>query len=120
MKHPRAALALLLPGMGLTYAWHWVPDELAGYAWNISASLLVVFLLAVIGIVFASVEVWAVCALLAMLKLMVVGCDVWYMVDPWPAKLGDDLCSARLNMPLGVVGLSLATLIGVTIYRGRK
>lgn len=120
MRHRGLALALLAPGLLLSYVWQWVPDSLAGYAWNISTALMVVLLLALIAIIFSSPEVLATCALLALLKLSVIVCDVWHMVAPWPVQLGEPMCSSRLNLPLGVVGLALGAILATAIYRGRK
>lgn len=120
MKHPRAAMALLLIGGLLSYCWYWVPAQYGGFAWNISTSALVILLLLLVGMLLDSVEVWAVVTLLAVFKATVIGCDVWYMVDPWPVRPGQALCSAYLNMPLGVIGLSVGTMLGLIIYRGRK
>jgi hypothetical protein len=119
MKHRNTALALLLVGMALSYGWQWAPEELMGTAWNITTSVLVILLLALLGLVLASPEIWLVAALLAVFKLVVITCDVWYAVAPWPVKPGQALCSARLNLPLGVVGLFLGVVLAAAIYRGK-
>ncbi len=117
LRHEKAALALLSVGMILSYAWFWVPREYAGFAWNITVCLFVLYLLAQIGLVFGSPEIWTVVALLGLFKMAVIGCDVWYMLDPWPAKPGDSLCSAKLNAPLGVIGLAGGGILAAAIYR---
>ncbi len=115
MRHPRVALAMLVVGMFMSYIWHWVPEEFTAFAWNVSTSILVVYLLAQAGLVFSSTEVWTVVALLAAFKLMVIGCSTWYLFDPWPVEPGQALCSARLNMPLGSIGLGLGALLVASI-----
>lgn len=119
MKHPRLALALLLVGLVLSYGWHWVPDELVADVWNIATSALVVFLLSILAMTFHSPEVWLVVALLIVLKLMVIGCSLWYLVDPWPINPGDGMCAARLNVPVGALGLAVAALLAAYIAGGK-
>lgn len=120
MKHPKAALSMLLAGMLLSYCWYWVPPDHQGTAWNVATCALVIYLLTQLGLVFSSPEIWLVAALLASFKMMVIGCDLWYAIDPWPVRPGQALCSARFNAPLGVVGLSFGALLAAAIYRGEK
>lgn len=120
MRHKAVALALLVAGMFLSYAWYLVPEAVAAQAWNVSQSALVIFCLGIIGLVFATPEVWAVAALLAIFKAAVIGCTVWYLVDPWPVLPGQATCSARLNMPLGFVGLALGVLLVARIAREKS
>lgn len=121
MKHPRAALAVLLVGMVLSYAWHWAPEDMQGLAHNIASALLAVALLVVIALTYQSPEVLAAAGLICLFKAMVIGCSVWYWLDPWEIRPGQAMCSARLDAPLGAIGLGMgAVLLGFLTSRGGK
>ena len=120
MKHPRAALSLLGVGLFLSYCWQWVPAQHAGAAAIIAASALVIYLLTCFGLFFASYEVWLTVALIAAFKAIVIGCNVWFIADPWPVKPGQALCSARLNWPLGLVGLALGAALFLHLRKKGK
>jgi hypothetical protein len=119
-RHQKVALAVLAPGMLLSYCWYWAADADQPIAWNIVQAGLAVYLLAIIGLVFGSADVWAAAGLIAVFKLMVIGCSVWYLMAPWPIVPGQALCSARLNWPLGFVGLALGVLLTAKIARGKS
>lgn len=120
MKHQKLALVMLVTGLLLSYSWQWVPVQYSGEAFSIVTSLHVIVVLYIIGMTFTSPEVLAVVALLIMFKLTVITCNAWYIVDPWEVRPGEALCSARLNMPLGFIGLGLGVLLAARIARGRK
>lgn len=111
MKHPRAALALLIVGLLLSYAWYWAPNEAQGHVQNVASNALILYLLACVALVFASPEVTAVVALLAVFKTVIIVCNVWWLAAPWPVMPGQATCSAKFDMPLGVVGLGLGTAL---------
>lgn len=96
-------------GLLLSYAWYWAPESAQGHVQNIAANATIVYLLACVALVFASPEVTVVAALLAMFKLIIITCNIWWLADPWVVKPGQATCSAKFDMPLGVIGLGLAT-----------
>ena len=120
MKHKTTALALLLIGCAAAYCWQFVPAQYVGAAWYISQSLWQVLLLALLACIYRSRAVVLVCALLAAFSLMVVGCEVAYIVKPWAMTPGDELCSARLNYPLGLLGAVIALGLVLSIIREQK
>lgn len=120
MKHRTTALVLLVIGCAAAYGWQMVPEQHLGAAWYISQSLWQVMLLALLACVYRSRAVVLVCALLACFSLMVVGCEAAYLVKPWPMNPGDELCSARLNYPLGLLGAVIALGLVLSIIREKK
>ena len=120
MKHKATALALLLAGCAASYGWQFVPAQYVGAAWYISQSLWQVALLALLAVVYRSLSVVLVCALLAVFSLMVAGCEAAFLVKPWPMNPGDELCSARLNYPLGLLGAVIALGLVMSIVREKR
>lgn len=120
MKHKATALALLLIGCAAAYGWQFAPAQHAGAAWYISQGLWQVALLALVACTYRSWAVVVVCALLAAFGLMVAGCEAAYLVNPWSMNPGDELCSARLNYPLGLLGAVIALGLVLSIIREQK
>ncbi len=120
MKHRTTALALLLIGCAAAYGWQFVPSQYVGAAWYISQGLWQVVLLGLLAGLYRSRAVVAVCALLAGFSGMVAGCEAAYLVNPWPMNPGDELCSARLNYPLGLLGAVIALGLVLSIIREQK
>ena len=40
-------------------------------------------------------------------ELLVAGCSVWWIVDPWDMTGQEEQCSARVGLKIGAVGLVL-------------
>lgn len=118
MKHKTTALALLVAGLFAAYAWQVLPDTRA--VWQITQSLWQVGLLALLAALYRSWAVVAVCALLSCFALMVAGCELAYKLKPWPMNPGDELCSAGLNYPLGLLGAVIALVLVVAIIREKR
>jgi hypothetical protein len=117
VKHPRFSLVLLVVGFLLSYAWYWVPAQFAAHAQNVAGAALTIFCLGLIGLLLGSAEAWIVVGLLASFKAMVIGCTAWFLLDPWPIRPGQALCSARLNWPLGLLGVGAAGIIYLRIIK---
>lgn len=111
---------LLLAGLAWNNAHKWVPARHAGNVWSASCGLFIAALLLWIaaGTRWASVQV--ACALLIGYGLQVFACNVWFIVEPWQVRPGDELCSGRLGFPLGLAGLWAATLAAQWIYLRRQ
>lgn len=118
MKHQRVALAMLVMGLACSYTWYWADGPHDADWWNIAGAVHTASLLMLIGLVFRSPEVWAVVGLLVAFKVMVIGCNVWYVLDPWPMKPGQALCSTRLNFPFAALGVGIGALLAARILRG--
>ena len=120
MKHKTTALALLLLGLAAAYGWQLSPDGHIATVWNITQGLWPVFLLALIAATYRTWEVAAVCVLLSVFGLMVAGCELAFVIHPWPILPGDERCSAGLNYPLGLLGAVIALALVVAIIREKK
>lgn len=120
MKHVGFALALLLAGLGWNNAHKWVPDVHAGHVWSASGGAFIALLLAVLALVWGHWAVTLVCLLLIGYALQVFACNLWFVFDPWVKPAGGELCSSRLGMPLGLVGLWVASLVAQYIYTRGK
>lgn len=120
MKHKATALALLMAGLLVGYGWQIAPTEHVGAVWAVTQSLWQVGLLALLAALYRSWAVVAVCALLSCFALMVAGCELAYKLRPWPISPGDELCSAGLNYPLGLLGAVIALALVVAIIREKK
>lgn len=120
MKNVVFALCLLLAGLIHNNAWKWAPVEHKAMVWNISGALLPALLLVVIALAWGHWAVTLVCLLLIGFALQVAGCSIAFMVRPWPVNPEDELCSAGIHAPLGLVGLWAASLVAQYVYaRGR-
>ena len=111
------ALGLLVFGLVCSYGWYWASPDLAADVQNILAAVFILGLLVLFGLVFDSAEIWLVTALLGLLKASVVACNTWYVLAPWPVMPGAPLCSTRLDLPLGIVGLVLGMVLAAYLFR---
>jgi hypothetical protein len=120
MRHQRVALAMLIVGLFCSCAWYFVDGPHDADFWNIAGAAHTAFLLVIIGLVFRSWEVWAVVGILGAFKLMVIGCNAWWMAAPWPVKPGHGLCSTKLDLPLSAIGAAFGLLLAAKIARGNR
>lgn len=111
---------MLVIGLAWNNAWKWVPEQHAGRVFAAGSGLFIAMLLLWHAGMSRSRPMGLVCALLAGFALQVFGCNAWFIVEPWPIRPGDELCSARLGFPLGMTGLWAATLLAQWIYLRRK
>jgi hypothetical protein len=111
LRHPKAAFGLLVAGLLLSYCWFWAPPVHQGEVWNIATSALVIYLLGMIGLAFNSAEVWVVGVTIAFFKVVVMACSTWYIFAPWEVAPGQELCSAKFNLPLGIIGLAIGAAL---------
>jgi len=120
VRHRITALVLLVAGMMSSYAYYHADPENQALVWNLSTNALCLLLLAFIAAVYASWEVVAVCAVIGGFKAAVVACSTWFYFAPWPVVPGKPLCSQRLDMPLGVVGLIIGALLVIELAGGKN
>lgn len=102
------ALALLIAGLAHNVAFQWFDLELWGRVYKITGAALIAGLLVHFGWQYRRATVWAVVGLLLGYALMAIGCEVAYIVAPWPLDPGTPMCSHRLGLPLTLMGLGLA------------
>lgn len=120
MRHVGFALALLFCGLAWNNAWKWVDTEHAGHVWSASCGVFVALLLAVIALVWSHWAVTVVCVLLIGYAAQVFVCNLWFVVAPWQPRPGGELCSSRVGVPLGMVGLWVASLVAQYVYTRGK
>lgn len=120
MRHRLTALALLLLGVGKLMAWHAAPDAYKADAWNIGGAAFAAALLFVLGLVHGSLVMWLAVALLAAFELSTIGCNAAYMINPWPVAPGDELCTARVDLPLELAACLMTLALVVHIVRAKK
>jgi hypothetical protein len=105
------AAALLLIGAVRHYGWALFPDghkALAAKGLNAATMLCV---LALVVYVWRSRLVILTAAWLAWEELQVVLCSFWFMVDPWPIKQEQPMCSARAGFDIGAIGIMFVALL---------
>lgn len=109
----RLAAMLLLVWASVHYLYAFAPSEQQGAVFNIFRSAGSLVLLGALFIAVPSRAAAPIVAGLAAEEAQVVGCGVWWLIDPWIVKPGDELCSSGLGIPLGAIGLAL---LGVAAY----
>lgn len=114
------ALVLLVVGLLAFYSWQWAPSQHSGTVFALATHAYAAVLLLVLALVLRDPVLWAVLLLLMACSLLVVGCNTAYLIEPWPVADGDDICSAKLNVPVGTIGLAL--FLGLTggVYMAKK
>ena len=50
-------------------------------------------------------------------EVQVALCSFAYMVSPWPVAVGQSICSARLDLDLGAVGIVVVFWLALYVYR---
>lgn len=110
--------ALLLLGGALHYGWQWFPEH-AAFVWNIAGSLTRVILLWALircrGGMALAVGLWWTAE-----ELLLIGCNALYILNPWPVKKGEAICSAMLQYDLGTIGLLVVAILGWQLARMRN
>lgn len=118
-RYPWAALALLGVGTAAQFAYHFAPPQLAADVWNASLGAFLLVLLLLVANAYRSRLVLPACGLLGAWALLQAGCSLAYMVAPWVVLPGQAQCSARLDMPLTIIGAWLAGLAAANIRGAR-
>lgn len=112
------AAVILLAGVMANNVWKLAPTESQAYVFHASLALFALVLLGVIGLAAWSRWVWPVVALIGGFMLQIAGCSLAYLYSPWVVSPGDELCSAGLHAPIGMIGL-WATAVIAMILRGQ-
>lgn len=102
----KLAALLLLVWYAVHYGYQWAPAQ-QGAVFNVLRSAGSLVLLSIVFLALPSRVLAVPAAGLAAEELQVIGCGTWWLLDPWPVKPGDELCSAGLGFPLGAVGLAV-------------
>lgn len=130
LSRPEAAgiaVALLLVAVMRHYGYVILPPELRGVGSKALGSAAALALLSGIVIAWRHSLVFLAAAYYAFEELQSLLCSLAYMLEPWPVKVGQSLCSAKAGFDLGAVGIMLAGLVLWLIvnpankgYKGRK
>lgn len=107
---------LLLLGAAHNNAHKLVPAALAGRVYLITGAVLITVLLLALGLLVRHVLLWPVVALLVGYQLQAIGCNLWWLARPWRIVPGRELCSDRLEAPLGTLGLWAAAMLAQHLY----
>lgn len=116
MKYRGIAIALLLGCLFNTFAWQLAEPKLMGHVWSLSGSLLRLLLIGLVAVAFRSKWIALVALFMAGEELIVLGCTTAFLVNPWIPIPGES-CTARLNLPLGVLGAVLGLAILISLVR---
>jgi hypothetical protein len=104
-------LALLL--MLRHYVWDKVPPALQGEMWKLASAVCILGLLALLW----QARWWPVFAVFAFEESQVAVCSALYMAAPWPVPDGQAVCSARVGIELGAVGVMFVAFTLVWLCR---
>lgn len=111
---PEAAGLLLVGGVA-QYAWKHAPVDAQADVWNVSQALLVLLCLALLANAYRTGWVWCAAGLVGAWQALTAGCSLLWLAAPWPARPGDEQCSARFDLPLGAIGLWLLLLLAAAL-----
>lgn len=111
---PEAAGLLLVGGVA-QYAWKHAAVDAQADVWNVSQAMVALLLLALVCNAYRSGWVWACAGLVAVWQGMTAGCSLLWLAAPWAVQPGQEQCSARLDVPLGAIGLWLLLLLAAAM-----
>lgn len=95
----------------------WPPEQrgLASKALGALALLSMVWM--VVWLAPSSRIVMAIAAWWSFEELQVVLCSFAYMRSPWPVQVGQSICSARLDLDLGAIGIMVVFWLSLVVIR---
>lgn len=104
------ACELLLIVAAREHAWVLLPEAMQGAASKgMGAAMALVFLSVIHRLAVAlgkpSRAFYAVLCLAVWYSLQTLICSAWWLIEPWPVLPGQSLCSARVDIDLGAIGL---------------
>lgn len=112
------AVAMLLVMAARHYLYDLWPPELRGLA---SKALGALSLLTLVWLVHSLAPRSSVLTAIALWwsveEVQVALCSFAYMVKPWPVPVGQSICSARLDLDLGAIGIVVIFWLALYIHR---
>lgn len=112
------AVVLLLVMGARHYLYDAWPPELRGLASKALGALALLSLVwLVVSLVPRSTAVTLVALWWSIEEVQVALCSFAYMVRPWPVPVGHSICSARLDLDLGAVGIVVIFWLALYVYR---
>lgn len=116
------AAALLTLCAARHYGWALVDPEIAGIVSKMLGSIAAIGLLAIIwmqsrpvGLIAFIVGSWY-----AFEELQTVVCSALYLIEPWAIKPGQAMCSAKVGVDIGLVGIIAISAFCVLIARNNN
>ena len=112
------ACVLLLVLAARHYGYDFWPAELRGLASKALGALALVTLvwLAVLQVQ-RSLAIYAVALWFSVEEVQVTLCSFLYMRKPWPVQPGQSICSARLDLDLGALGIVVVFWLSLLVLR---
>lgn len=112
------AVVLLLVMGARHYLYDAWPPELRGLASKaLGAIALLSLVWLVVSLVPRSTPVTLVALWWSIEEVQVALCSFAFMVRPWPVAVGQSICSARLDLDLGAVGIVVIFWLALYVYR---
>lgn len=112
------AVVLLLVMGARHYLYDAWPPELRGLASKaLGALALLSMVWLVVSLAPRSTPVTLVALWWSIEEVQVALCSFAYMVRPWPVPVGHSICSARLDLDLGAVGIVVIFWLALYVYR---
>ncbi len=108
---------LLAVGAARHYGWDFLPPELRGIAAKgLGGFAMLCMILVVLRLRF-SVPLALVASWWAIEELQVIICSILFGLAPWPVPTGQALCSSRIDVDLGSVGICVVGWLAFYLYR---
>lgn len=112
------AAMLLLAMAARHYAYDFWPPELRGLAAKaLGAIALLILLWACVAMAPRSSVITAVALWWSFEEVQVALCSFAFMARPWPVPAGQSICSARLDLDLGAIGIVVVFWLSLYVYR---
>lgn len=118
-RYVALAVALMLVIVPGAYAWQAFHPAQQGDVSSIGVHTVMMVLAVLLGIAYRSDALWLPLSLQIGYSAQYAGCSLAYLIAPWPVGPGAEQCSARLGIPLGLMGLVAALLILSHLTRRR-
>lgn len=99
------------------YGWDYFPPELRGIASKALGGAAMLALILIVLRLRYSVPLALVASWWAIEELQVVICSILFAVAPWPVPTGQSLCSSRIDVDLGSVGICVIGWLSFYLYR---
>lgn len=111
------AVAMLAVGGARHYAWDLFPPELRGIVSKALGGAAILALILIVLRLRFSVPMVLVVSWWAIEELQVVICSILFALKPWPVQAGQSLCSARIDVDLGSIGICVIGWLAFYFYR---
>lgn len=112
------AAVLLVAMAGRHYLYDAWPPELRGLASKALGALALLILVWVVhSLAPRSSALTAIALWWSVEEVQVALCSFAFMARPWPVQVGQSICSARLDLDLGAIGIVVVFWLSLYVYR---